>query len=171
MTGVQTCALPIFTNMANIAFTGSHNSTFVVEDKGRILLVLETERFLGYKNSGITQYKIPENPFFVFERIMDYIKKFTGFEEFENCFCIDDNVVLINGIKFSLSRLIKARNYISTKHHYSHAGSTFYQSPFSEALVFSFDGRGNDGSFNIYHADREKGIQLIKNVEIGRAHV
>ena len=37
--------------MANISFTGSHNSTFVVEDQGKILLVLETERFLGYKNS------------------------------------------------------------------------------------------------------------------------
>ena len=40
--------------MANIAFSGSHNSTFVVENKGKILLVLELERFLGYKNSGLT---------------------------------------------------------------------------------------------------------------------
>ena len=60
--------------MANISFTGSHNSTFVVEDQGQILLVLETERFLGYKNSGLTQYKVPQNPIFVFEQIINYIK-------------------------------------------------------------------------------------------------
>ena len=93
--------------MANIAFTGSHNSTFVVENEGKILLVLETERFLGYKNSGLFRYKIPENPVLVFESIMDYIKKFTGFEYFENCICIEDSEVRVNGVRLSLNKAIK----------------------------------------------------------------
>jgi carbamoyltransferase len=152
--------------MANIAFTGSHNSTFVVENEGKILLVLETERFLGYKNSGLFRYKIPENPVLVFESIMDYIKKFTGFEYFENCICIEDSEVRVNGVRLSLNKAIKARNHIFTKHHYSHAGGAFYQSPYEEALVFSFDGGGNDGTFSAYYADRQKGLLLLREFDV-----
>jgi carbamoyltransferase len=159
--------------MANIAFTGSHNSTFVIEDAGKILLVLEVERFLGYKNSGLFRYKTPDNPIFVFEAINEYIKQYTGFDSFENCFYLEDSEIKVNNVRFSLSHVIKAKNYILTKHHYSHAGSSFYQSPYSEALVFSFDGGGNDGTFNAYYADREKGIKLIKeyNVDLGCSYM
>jgi carbamoyltransferase len=155
--------------MANIAFTGSHNSTFVVENEGKILLVLETERFLNYKNSGLFRYKIPDNPLLVFESIMEYIKKYTGFEYFENCICIEDSEIKVNGIRMSLNKAIKARNYIFTKHHYSHAGSAFYQSPYEESIIFSFDGGGNDGTFNIYYADRQRGVLPLKeyNIDLG----
>lgn len=152
--------------MANIAFTGSHNSTFVVEDKGNVLLVLETERFLNYKNSGLFRYKVPENPVYVYEAILNYIKSYTGFDNFENCFCIDDSEVSVNGVRISLCKAIKAKNYIFTKHHYSHAGAAFYQSPYEEALIFSFDGGGNDGTFNVYYANRESGPQHIKEFDI-----
>jgi len=46
--------------MANIAFYGSHNAAYVVEENNEILLVLELERFLNYKNSGLAQYKCPK---------------------------------------------------------------------------------------------------------------
>ncbi|MFN9902003.1 MAG: carbamoyltransferase N-terminal domain-containing protein, partial [bacterium] len=36
----------------------------------------------------------------------------------------------------------------------SHASSVFYQSPYKKALVFSFDGGGDDGEFNVYLATR-----------------
>lgn len=155
--------------MANIAFTGSHNSTFVVENEGKILLVLETERFLNYKNSGLFRYKLPENPILVFESIMEYIKKYTGFDYFENCFTIEDSEIRINGVRMSLAKGVKARNYINTKHHYSHAGGAFYQSPFDESIIFSFDGGGNDGTFSAYYADRQRGLLQLKdfNVDLG----
>jgi len=152
--------------MANIAFTGSHNSTFVVENQGKILLVLETERFLGYKNSGLFRYKIPENPVLVFESILNYIKRYTGFDYFENCICLEDSEIKVNGVRISLNKIIKARNYVYTKHHYSHAGGAFYQSPYEEALVFSFDGGGNDGTFSVYYAERQKGLLLLKELDI-----
>ena len=82
--------------MANIAFTGSHNSTFVVENDGKILLVLETERFLNYKNSGLFRYKLPETPVYIFESILKYIKNYTGFDYFENCFCIEDSEIKVS---------------------------------------------------------------------------
>ena len=49
---------------------------------------------------------------------------------------------------------IPADQYISYGHHKSHAAGCFYQSSYKEALIFSFDGGGDDGEFNIYHAIR-----------------
>ena len=46
--------------MPNIAFYGSHNSAYVIEDEGKILAVLEVERFLNLKNSGMAQYLCPK---------------------------------------------------------------------------------------------------------------
>ena len=153
--------------MANIAFTGSHNSTFVVENKGKILLVLELERFLSYKNSGLTKYKIPEYPFLIIEQVLNYIAKHTGISFFENCFSVGDNYVYINEVPYYLNNLIPARNYVTTKHHVSHAASSLYQSSFKEALIFSFDGGGNDGVFNIFVGNRKTGIEtLIKKFDV-----
>ena len=60
--------------MANIAFYGSHNASIVIEDGGEILLVLEFERFLNYKNSGIAQYKCPKHSdlLFIAEQTINY---------------------------------------------------------------------------------------------------
>ena len=43
--------------MTNIAFYGSHNAAYAIERDGELLVNLELERFLDYKNSGIAQYK------------------------------------------------------------------------------------------------------------------
>ena len=48
-------------NMANIAYYGSHNAAFAIEQDGKIISVIEVERFLGYKNSGLAQYKCPKH--------------------------------------------------------------------------------------------------------------
>ena len=42
-------------------------------------------------------------------------------------------------------------------HHQTHAASTLYKSPFDQALIFSYDGGGDDGHFNIYFGDKSKG--------------
>ena len=49
-------------------------------------------------------------------------------------------------------------------HHQTHAASTLYKSPFDQALIFSYDGGGDDGHFNIYLGDKEKGIRLLENI-------
>jgi len=38
--------------MANISFYGSHNAAVVVENNGKIVVVIEIERFLNSKNAG-----------------------------------------------------------------------------------------------------------------------
>ena len=151
--------------MANISFYGSHNAAYVVEDKGEILLVLEVERFLNYKNSGLAQYmcpKIDELLFFA-EYIPQYIMKKLNITEFENCYVANSDVIMDHQI-YNMEKYIPAKNYIPGLHHRSHAASTFYQSPYQEALIFSFDGGGNDGKFNIYHGTRENSVQLLETI-------
>jgi carbamoyltransferase len=150
--------------MANISFYGSHNASYVVEENGKIILVLELERFLNYKNSGLAQYMCPKTNSILFfaEYIPQYIMSKLGIKEFENCFFINTDVILEQ--TYHLEKFIPAKNYIHCLHHEAHAAGCFYQSPYQEALVFSFDGGGNDGKFNIYKADRDNSVTLLKQV-------
>ncbi len=150
--------------MANISFYGSHNAAYVVEESGKILLVLEVERFLNYKNSGIAQYACPKvsDLLFLGQYIPKYIMKILGISEFDNCYYLNTDVILDKS--YSLEKFIPAKNYEYGFHHRSHAAGTFYQSPYEEALIFSFDGGGNDGKFNIYHGNRKESVQLLETV-------
>lgn len=151
--------------MANIAFYGSHNAAYVVEENGEILAVVEVERLLNSKNSGLAQYLPPKTSDIVYlSKFIPYflMDKF-NIKEFENCFFLNSDVIM-DGVKYDLEKNIPAKNYITSLHHKSHAAGCFYQSPYQEALVFSFDGGGNDGKFNIYHATRKESVQLLQTV-------
>ena len=53
-----------------------------------------------------------------------------------------------------------------THHHRSHAAGAFYSSGFDEALVFSYDGSGNDGTFCVFDLDkREPNFKQINDYE------
>jgi carbamoyltransferase len=151
--------------MANIAFYGSHNASIVIEDGGEILLVLEFERFLNYKNSGIAQYKCPKNSdlLFIAKETINYGMKKFNIKKFDTCIFLNTDVSMNNNY-YQLADLIPAHRHITTHHHESHAASTFYQSPYEEALTFSFDGGGSDGKFNIYHCTRTNGPILIAQI-------
>jgi carbamoyltransferase len=54
-----------------------------------------------------------------------------------------------------------------TYHHKSHAAGAFYSSGFDEALVFSYDGGGKDGTFCVYDLDkREPNFKQINDHEL-----
>ena len=150
--------------MYNISFYGSHNASYVVEKDGQILLVLEVERFLNYKNSGLAQYACPniKNLLFFSKMIPDYIMKSLGIDEFENCYYLNSDVVIHN--LYRLERHIPAKNYVEGLHHRAHAAGVFYQSTYEKALIFSFDGGGNDGKFNVYLGDRDNSVTILETV-------
>jgi carbamoyltransferase len=150
--------------MANISFYGSHNAAYVVEENGEILLVLEVERLLNFKNSGIAQYLCPKNNdlLFLAEYIPQYIMRKLNITKFENCYYLNADV--ITDRLHQMEQYIPAKNYIHGLHHRSHAAGCFYQSPYQEALIFSFDGGGNDGKFNIYYGKRETSVELIETI-------
>lgn len=162
--------------MANIAFYGSHNAAVVVEENGKIITVIEIERFLSQKNAGYSQYLISNTRPYLLMSILEFIKDTYGISEYEICYFLNTdtieglneiklapfNVTNINGIQ-EYHKLIPAKEYRTTLHHLSHAACGFYQTNYNEALIVSFDGGGNDGFFNIYHAENRETINLVGN--------
>lgn len=146
--------------MANISFYGSHNAGVAIEVDNKIICIIEIERFLNVKNAGYSQYLISGSRRYLLREIVKWINKTYGIKEFENCFYLNSDT--IEGTeKVFYHELIPAKNYINSLHHLSHAACGFYQSEYNEALVISFDGGGNDGFFNIYHASNRKTINEI----------
>ena len=151
--------------MINIAVYGSHNASYAIEKDGAILVVLEVERFLNAKNIGLAQYLAPHSNqiLFLANYIPQFLMKIFGIEEFDvcyhqNCECVMDEKM------YDLSKYIPAKSYVRGLHHEAHAAGCFYQSPYQEALIFSFDGGGNDGMFNVYTATRDDGVKLLEKV-------
>ena len=154
--------------MANISFYGSHNSAIVVEKDGNILEVIELERFLNVKNAGFGQYLTSYTRPFLLKYVLKYIDKKYNIKHFDKCFYL--NTDTIEGTKkVHYELMIPAYEHIEGKHHLSHAASGFYQSNYDECIIISFDGGGNDGFFNMYHAPNRRHINLVesKNIDLG----
>ena len=147
--------------MASISFYGSHNSAYAIENNGKIELILEVERFLNYKNSGIAQYKTAkvEDIVFLSKHIPKYLMELTGIDKFDICYALNSDVIYDG--RHLLEKNIPANEYKYGKHHESHAAGVFYQSSYNEALIFSFDGGGDDGKFNIFKASVSKPLARI----------
>lgn len=154
--------------MANISFYGSHNSAIVVEDNGKILQVIEIERFLNVKNAGYGQYLTSISRPHLITEILKYIENEFGIKEYENCFYSNTDTFEDNK-KVFYEKLIPAKNFIGCLHHLSHAACAFYQTDYNQALIVSFDGGGSDGFFNIYVANDRNNIDLINkfNIDLG----
>jgi carbamoyltransferase len=158
--------------MANISFYGSHNSAIVVEENGKILTVIEVERFLNVKNAGYGQYLTSSSRFYLIKEILNYIKNEYGISEFDNCYY--SNTDTIEGPeKVNYERFIPAKNYVNVLHHLSHAACGLYQTDYKNALIVSFDGGGSDGFFNIYLSKNRDSIELIQkyNIDLGFAYM
>lgn len=147
--------------MANISFYGSHNAGVVVEEDGKIITVIEIERFLNSKNAGYSQYLVCKTRPHLLTEIVEWIKRKYNIIEFENCLAMNSDTIE-GDTKVFYEQLIPAKNYIyDNLHHFSHAANGFYQTNYNEALIVSFDGGGNDGFFNIYHAENRKSITEV----------
>jgi carbamoyltransferase len=154
--------------MANIGYYGSHNAALAVEKDGKVVCVVEIERYIGYKNAGVAQYKVPKHKGYndlkgLIRDAVDLIKREHNIDKFENCIAINTDLVIDNQLLHT-PHAIKADNYYDYHHHQAHAAGTFYQSPYKEAIVFSFDGGGDDGKFNIYHCLRGKEPALLERL-------
>lgn len=143
--------------LPNIAIYGSHNASFAVEHGGKILEVLELERFFNLKNIGYGAWRKPKSVEHVADLVLSYFKEKYRFTRYNKC---------LHQYCGEYLQYIPADEFTETLHHESHAAGCFYQSSFNKAIVISFDGGGNDGFFKIYHADRTTGLKQIKNIDL-----
>lgn len=154
--------------MANISIHGSHNGSVVIEENGEIVVIIEIERFYNLKNYGLSQYKPVRRPFITIEKILEWVEGEYGIKEYDKCFYSSSD--FFGEKKDRTYKLLKpelqinAKEFIPCEHHLSHAYGVFYQSDYEDALIFSFDGGGDDGKFNVYKGNRENGIERLEQV-------
>ena len=139
-----------------------HESTIVYYNDGEITQI-ELDKLVGSK--WITAAKIPTVALAdILEEVFDIIGTDT-FDLWINGSFANNNY---NGHIWhtKLSRIINAdRVIVGPGHHELHAYSAFFQSPYDKALLFSSDGGGNDGCFNVYRCDKKTGIHLFEKVD------
>lgn len=148
----------------SVAVHSSHNAAVACFDRetGRIT-VCEIERLTGYKNAGLTEYKPVAFPMVHLRHALEQV----------GCDGVADVCVTTGGATIP-SEIIEGARFATCPHHRAHASGTFYQSPFERALILSFDGGGDDGVFNVYHApDRATGVELLgrRPIDFGFAYM
>ena len=127
-------------------------------------LHLELERIFGKRYFSLDDFLKTDDKVY----ILSYIKSILidyGFEEkFELASLIrstdtkglggtEKNINLIKSV-FDISE------FVFFNHHECHAANAFYSSKFESALIFSFDGFGNDGNLCVFSADKNKLTQI-----------
>jgi carbamoyltransferase len=149
--------------MYNLAMYSGHNASFTLEKDGKILEVLEVERFTNIKNGGILWYLPAHEPYNVVKDILKYFKDKYGADEYEHLICNQDDArTYINdlGSEKKFLSFYNAKKLIEVKHQHGHAAGAFYQSDLQEAVIITYDGGGNDGCFNFYTATRKEGVEF-----------
>ncbi len=168
-----------------------HDSAAALIQDGNIVAAAQEERFSRIKHDArfpknaikyvIEEGKIGlaqidyivffEKPFLKFERLLETYLAFApkGFKQFSLAMPIwlreklfqkkylfdllqelDENFKDIKKIKFS-------------EHHYSHAASAFYPSPFDEAIILTLDGVGEWATTTVAHGKNNK-ITMLKEI-------
>ncbi|QFG06375.1 Nol-like carbamoyltransferase [Synechococcus phage S-SCSM1] len=135
--------------MFNLGIHGSHNSTLVLSFQDEVLEAVEVERLISHKNAALYYYENPLHAVNIVREINEYFKKKYNFEKYD--------VIVINSMpedKFPWDDVFEYEELEYCDHHVAHACCGFYQSPFQEALVVSFDGGSDEGFFNAYTIKR-----------------
>jgi len=128
--------------------------------------IIEIERLVKERYAGL--YTVDEDLkdeeiVGILQECQNIATKFWGVENDYEC-------VLINSQwkkpKSLIENVFKSDKYLTlTNHHYTHAYSAFYQSPYKEALILSYDGGGEKEYFNFYSGDFN-GITLLNKIPI-----
>jgi carbamoyltransferase len=138
-----------------IGFFGSHNATIAISDDEKILEVVEVERYVSKKNAALWFYYNIPSPYNIetIYEIKNYLSKKYNVEKYKK--------VIYNSIDKEYYKIFDAEEYEYLTHHFAHAYSGLYQSPYNKALIVSFDGGSDEGFFNVYLGDKNTHIEKI----------
>lgn len=139
--------------MFNLGFFGSHNASIAISYEGKVLEVIELERWISKKNAGLFYYENPELCLTYILEIKKYLENKYNVKYYDN--------VVYNSVDKNRQREFPANNYIFLNHHQAHAYCGLYQSKYQEALILSFDGGSDEGFFNIYLGSKSHGLKKI----------
>ena len=139
--------------MFNLGIFFSHNAGAAISYKDKILEVVELERFINLKNAAFVWWADHPNVRELLTELEKYFRLKYNVDTYEN--------VVVNAPKDELEKIFPAKNYEHILHHHAHAYSGLYQSPFSRALIISFDGGSDEKFFNVYIGEKGKNLEKI----------
>ena len=148
-------------------FSGSHDANLSVCLDNKVYTI-ELERIFGNRYFSINTLIKEEQ----YEGLCQYLKKILDekgmlrpnydvgmFEWWTKQELVDFMVRF-----FNINEIHHQNDF--TYHHRSHASGAFYSSGFEEALIFSHDGSGNDGTFCVYEVSKDRpSFQQINDYE------
>ncbi len=142
-------------------FAGHDSSITFYDTESQSVHVIEIERLVRKRYFRLHVDNDKETITSILQECADIARKEWGFTE------IDLVVITADGSVYPqvLAEVFKPKQMATVpNHHDCHASCTYFLSPYNETLIFSFDGGGNDGFFNIYHAKDGK-IQLLEKIK------
>ena len=168
-----------------------HDSASTLVKDGNIIAAAQEERFSRVKHDArfpknSIQYVLDqgeiklnevdyvvffEKPFLKFERLLETYLAFApkGFKSFslampiwlrEKLFQKNFLYELLQDLDESINDIKKIK---FSEHHYSHAASAFYPSPFKEAIILTLDGVGEWATTTVAHGKDNK-IKMLKEI-------
>jgi len=169
-----------------------HDSAACLIEDGNILAAVQEERFSRKKHddrfpknavrfllkdsncnlNDIDKIVFYEKPFLKFERLLETYIGFSpkGFKQFSKAIPIwlRDKLFqkkkIINFL-YEIDKEFKPNNKILfSEHHFSHAASAFYPSPFDEAVILTADGVGEWATTSVAIGKKNK-IEIKKQIE------
>jgi carbamoyltransferase len=168
-----------------------HDSAAALAKDGKIVAAAQEERFsrkkhdsrypfnainfvLEYCNlklSEVDHIVFYEKPFLKFERLLETYLAFapTGFKSFSMAMPLwlkeklFQKKMLFNELKEHDENFNNMNKINFSEHHYSHAASAFYPSPFKDATILTLDGAGEWATTTISEGEDEK-IKILKEI-------
>jgi len=133
--------------MRTIAIHTQHDACLAIAEDRQVILVLELERLFGVRHfecsTNLEEFRREWSA--VLAALPPGLLA-AGFE-------VGITSWVPHSQRAVLHQLIPARVWTTVDHHDAHAALGYQDSPFERALVLSYDGGGNDGTFNTFTAD------------------
>ena len=168
-----------------------HDSAAALIVDGKIIAAAQEERFsrkkhdssypfnaveFVLKRANLSLNKIDyivfyEKPFLKFERLLETYLAFAprGFKSFSMAMPIwlreklFQKKVLFNELKNHNKNFNDINKIYFSEHHYSHAASAFYPSPFKKAVILTLDGVGEWATTTLAKGD-EQNLEILKEI-------
>lgn len=152
--------------MNHISIYGGHNATISFFNSNKDTFHnIELERITRVRYFHLSSVSREEAKKVLLDSLK-IAKEFWGIDnDFETC------TLGIDGAKHDslIREVIKASSFHVENHHDSHASCAFFQTKFDESLIISYDGGGNDGTFNVYLGSGNS-VHLMKSIPINLGH-
>jgi len=153
-----------------IALYLGHDASIAVSQDGHVVCVLELERLFGVR---YFRYSNKDSVFVgqvvhALSTVMDHCPG--GFpSHFKHGLMVSDHVThlsLASAIPLIVEEYVPVEKWHWVDHHEAHALLAYHSSPFRTALVVSYDGGGNDGSFNAYVGRVDQSVRLERIAQL-----